>query len=113
MLAFHEIFGFGNSWTSAVRKLSGKYSKVELAEFSQRPYGIIADPPETPKSIFISGFDSHPLAPDYNFLLRARSNISRRGRYPEKIYAWSNSFKCSYQKGNQPYVFAGTRRRSE
>ncbi len=35
----------------------------------QRPYGIIADPAETPKSIFVSAFDSSPLAPDYNFAL--------------------------------------------
>ncbi|MDE5963583.1 MAG: NADH:ubiquinone reductase (Na(+)-transporting) subunit A, partial [Alistipes sp.] len=38
--------------------------------FVQRPYGIIADPADTPKSIFISAFDSAPLAPDYNLALR-------------------------------------------
>jgi len=36
----------------------------------QRPYAIIANPEHTPKSIFISGFDSAPLAPDYEFILR-------------------------------------------
>lgn len=36
----------------------------------QRPYGLIADPSQTPKAIFISGFDSAPLAPDMNFVLR-------------------------------------------
>ncbi|MFY0687096.1 MAG: Na(+)-translocating NADH-quinone reductase subunit A [Cyclobacteriaceae bacterium] len=35
----------------------------------QRPYGIVADPADTPKSIFISAFDSHPMAPDMAFLL--------------------------------------------
>lgn len=35
----------------------------------QRPYGIIADPLSQPKSIFVSGFDSAPLAPDLNFAL--------------------------------------------
>ena len=35
----------------------------------QRPYGIIADPQSTPKSVFVSGFDSAPLAPDMNFAL--------------------------------------------
>ncbi|MCC5927982.1 MAG: Na(+)-translocating NADH-quinone reductase subunit A [Cyclobacteriaceae bacterium] len=34
----------------------------------QRPYGIVADPEEAPKSIFISGFDTHPLAPSYDVL---------------------------------------------
>ncbi len=35
----------------------------------QRPYGIIANPEQTPKSIFVSTFDSSPLAPDFNFAL--------------------------------------------
>jgi Na+-transporting NADH:ubiquinone oxidoreductase subunit A len=34
----------------------------------QRPYHIIARPTDVPKSIFISGFDSSPLGPDYNFI---------------------------------------------
>lgn len=36
----------------------------------QRPYGIIADPEEIPKAIFISAFDSAPLAPDLDFILK-------------------------------------------
>ncbi|MBP1665089.1 MAG: NADH:ubiquinone reductase ((+)-transporting) subunit [Bacteroidetes bacterium] len=36
----------------------------------QRPYDIIADPAKTPKSIFISTFDTSPLAPDYEFIIR-------------------------------------------
>ena len=36
----------------------------------QRPYGIIANPADTPKAIFVSAFDSAPLAPDYNYVLR-------------------------------------------
>ena len=36
----------------------------------QRPYGIVANPEDTPKAIFISAFDSHPLAPDYGFLFK-------------------------------------------
>ncbi len=36
----------------------------------QRPYSIIADPTHKPKSIFISCFDSAPLAPDYDFILK-------------------------------------------
>lgn len=35
----------------------------------QRPYGRIADPDLTPKAIFVSGFDSAPLAPDMNLVL--------------------------------------------
>ena len=35
----------------------------------RRPYGIIAGVSETPRDIFISGFDSAPLAPDYEYTL--------------------------------------------
>lgn len=37
--------------------------------FIQRPYGIIANPEEVPDSIFISGFESAPLAPDLKFVM--------------------------------------------
>ncbi len=44
--------------------------KVGLWSFiRQRPYNIIANPNSTPKSIFISGFDTAPLAPDLEFIL--------------------------------------------
>lgn len=36
----------------------------------QRPFGIIANPSETPKSIFISAFESSPLAPDIDFAMQ-------------------------------------------
>ena len=36
----------------------------------ERPYGIIANPDAKPKAIFVSAFDSAPLAPDYNFMLK-------------------------------------------
>jgi len=39
----------------------------------QRPYHIIARPSDVPKAIFISGFDSSPLAPDYNFIMDSLS----------------------------------------
>ncbi len=40
----------------------------------QRPYDIPANPDETPKAIFISGWDSAPLAPDYNFIMKGREH---------------------------------------
>jgi Na+-transporting NADH:ubiquinone oxidoreductase subunit A len=42
----------------------------------QRPYHIVANPRDVPKSIFISGFDTAPLAPDYNFIM-ANSSASQ------------------------------------
>ena len=39
--------------------------------FVQRPYGVIASPSDKPKAIFVSAFDSAPLATDYGFALAA------------------------------------------
>ncbi len=45
----------------------------------QRPYGIVANPNEKPKSIFISAFDSHPLAPDLKFILKDSIDYFQNG----------------------------------
>lgn len=45
----------------------------------QRPYGCVASPEDSPKSIFISAFDSNPLAPDYNFMLQGQEQYFQAG----------------------------------
>jgi Na+-transporting NADH:ubiquinone oxidoreductase subunit A len=45
----------------------------------QRPFGIIANPDDIPKSIFISAFDSNPLAPDNNFIMQGCSEDFQAG----------------------------------
>jgi Na+-transporting NADH:ubiquinone oxidoreductase subunit A len=45
----------------------------------QRPYDIIADPNTRPKAIFVSGFDSSPLAPDYKTILKEESRTLQAG----------------------------------
>lgn len=35
----------------------------------QRPYHVVANPEETPKSIFISGFDTAPIAADLDYII--------------------------------------------
>jgi len=45
----------------------------------QRPFDIIADPKDTPKAIFISTFDSAPLAPDLDFVVEGRGEAFQRG----------------------------------
>lgn len=45
----------------------------------QRPYDVIANPTVTPKSVFISGFDSAPLAPNYEFVLKGESKDLQAG----------------------------------
>ena len=45
----------------------------------QRPFGVVANPADTPKNIFISCFDTHPLAPDYEFLLQGQAEAFAAG----------------------------------
>ncbi|MEL7589218.1 MAG: Na(+)-translocating NADH-quinone reductase subunit A [Prolixibacteraceae bacterium] len=45
----------------------------------QRPYGILAKPEDKPRHIFISGFDSSPLAPDYEFIFKNDQHALQAG----------------------------------
>ncbi len=57
-------------------KLSAEEIRASLLQsglwsfIKQRPFDVIANPEITPKAIFISGFDSAPLAPDYEFVMK-------------------------------------------
>ncbi len=74
-----------------------KYSASDLAKVSKddlkeqmlkagvwpniimRPFGVVADSNDSPKSIFISGFDSSPLAPNYNVIFRGEEKAFQAG----------------------------------
>ncbi|MEZ4885012.1 MAG: Na(+)-translocating NADH-quinone reductase subunit A [Chitinophagales bacterium] len=45
----------------------------------QRPYNVVASPNDTPKNIFISGFDTAPLAPDYNYVMQGQGKYFQAG----------------------------------
>lgn len=45
----------------------------------QRPFGSIARPSEAPKSIFISAFDTNPLAPDMDFIMQGNQEMFQTG----------------------------------
>ncbi|MFM7428593.1 MAG: NADH:ubiquinone reductase (Na(+)-transporting) subunit A, partial [Flammeovirgaceae bacterium] len=45
----------------------------------QRPFGVVADPNAAPKSIHISAFDTHPLAPDYSILFNGQDQFFQVG----------------------------------
>ena len=38
----------------------------------QRPYDVVASPEKEPRDIFVTGFDSAPLAPSYDFILKGQ-----------------------------------------
>ncbi|MCF8229857.1 MAG: Na(+)-translocating NADH-quinone reductase subunit A [Bacteroidales bacterium] len=45
----------------------------------QRPYSVIADPKDDPKAIYISAFDSAPLAPDYDYIVHGQGDAFQAG----------------------------------
>lgn len=45
----------------------------------RRPYGILASPNEKPRAIFVSTFDTAPLAPDYNFIMEGQLGSFQAG----------------------------------
>ena len=45
----------------------------------QRPYDIVADPAIVPANIFVSTFDTAPLAPDNNFVVQGREEAFQKG----------------------------------
>lgn len=65
--------------------LSGDEVKKVMLEnglwpfLKQRPLDIIANPAVKPKAIFISAFDTSPLAPDYDFVLHGQDQDFQHG----------------------------------
>lgn len=45
----------------------------------QRPYAVVANPDHTPKSIFVSAFDSSPLGPDLDFIMNGQEDTFQTG----------------------------------
>ncbi|MDG1767110.1 MAG: Na(+)-translocating NADH-quinone reductase subunit A [Flavobacteriales bacterium] len=66
----------------------------------QRPYDIVANPHEQPKAIFISGFDSAPLAPDADFVMKDKMADFQAGIDALKVLADGKKVHLSYKKGS-------------
>ncbi|MFO7851819.1 MAG: Na(+)-translocating NADH-quinone reductase subunit A [Bacteroidota bacterium] len=66
----YENFGKGDPEKLDVKTIKDKMLESGLwPAVRQRPYHIVADPEDTPKSIFISGFDTAPLAADFDYII--------------------------------------------
>lgn len=70
----YEQFGKINLNSSREEILNALLAAGFGAFIRQRPYDIVANPTVAPKAIFISAFDSAPLAPDYNFVLKGQAS---------------------------------------
>ena len=72
--------------------------------FVQRPYGVVASPSDKPKAIFVSAFDSAPLATDYDFAL-ASSQQSLQTGFDVLRRLTDGKVHLSYNaKGQKPQV---------
>ena len=68
-----------------VSGMSGEDVKTKMLEsglwpfIKQRPIDVVANPANEPKAIFISAFDSSPLAPDFDYVLHGRNEEFQKG----------------------------------
>lgn len=69
-----NLSGIARDAAVAQMKISGVWPNI-----IQRPFGVVADPNDTPKNIFVSAFDTHPLAPDTNFILEGEDKYFEAG----------------------------------
>ncbi|MBY0436037.1 MAG: NADH:ubiquinone reductase (Na(+)-transporting) subunit A, partial [Cyclobacteriaceae bacterium] len=80
-----EYENFRKYTVSEIGNLSAEDIKSQLLSSGvwlnlvQRPFGTIADPASTPKSIHISAFDTSPLAPDYSILFKGQDQFFQVG----------------------------------
>ncbi len=66
-------FGKKNVESMDAESVKGVLLEAGLFAFiKQRPYDVIASPDDTPKAVFVSAFDTHPLAPDFEFVLKGQ-----------------------------------------
>jgi Na+-transporting NADH:ubiquinone oxidoreductase subunit A len=71
--------------------------------FMQRPYNIIARPDSTPKAIFISGFDSAPLAPDEDFVMEHMKEDFKAGIKALTVLSEGKPVHLGVRKGSSAY----------
>jgi Na+-transporting NADH:ubiquinone oxidoreductase subunit A len=50
-----------------------------VAVYPPTSYGTIANQSESPKAIFISAFDTNPLAPDTDFIMSGKESYFQTG----------------------------------
>lgn len=75
-----EEFGVKNvSQMTGSQVLEGLLASGLFAFVRQRPYDVIADPGSMPKAIFVSAFDTNPLAPDFEYVLKGQEKDFQTG----------------------------------
>lgn len=76
----YEPFDVSNPATLTKEQITEQLLKSGVWPYiRQRPYGIIANPSDTPKSIYISCFDTAPLAPDMDYAVNGEEEAFQAG----------------------------------
>ena len=75
-----EDFGAADPATLDREKIIDKLLKSGVWPYiRQRPYSVIADPEDKPKSIHISTFDSSPLGVDFDYIVQGKEKLFQTG----------------------------------
>ena len=88
----------------SVRKLLLQYGLWPCMR--QRPFSVISNPDVKPKSVFIPCFDSSPLAPDFNVLLRGKEEHFRHGVEMLQLAADDAPVHLCMKEGAENQLFA-------
>lgn len=76
----YEEFQKGNPEQMEVETIKEQLLESGLwAAIRRRPFEVIARPSDKPKAIFISAFDTHPLAPDLSFIAHGKGEEFQTG----------------------------------
>lgn len=108
-----EYVAFDKHAASDIAGLESQYLKDWMLNSGvwpniiQRPFGIIADPDDEPKAIFISAFDTHPLAPDYNFIFKGSEQYFQAGIEVLKKFT-SGKIHLDVHGDTESSIFSGT-----
>lgn len=65
----------------------------------QRPFSVVANPEDLPRDIFVTGFDSSPLAPDADFVMEGSEAEFQEGIDALNVLAGDKKVHLTYKKG--------------
>lgn len=80
--AEQQYVDFGKKSVAQMTADQVKETLLEAGLFAflkQRPYDVVPDPAVAPKAIFVSGFNSMPLAADFEYVLQGRETDFQTG----------------------------------
>jgi Na+-transporting NADH:ubiquinone oxidoreductase subunit A len=76
----YEDFGRKNPESLSAEEIKNAIMKAGIWwTIKQRPYDIVANPQKEPRDIFVTGFDTAPLAPSYDYILAGREDDLQTG----------------------------------